>query len=208
MTKIRLRNLRLSRRVRRALTRLMLGGAFAFSTANQIALADIITYQFQGTGSGAAPFGSAFDFEAVVDSSTGTVQTFSYSWAGFGTWTGTGGTATFTDPGSGTRDFLIDTDETFTSISNGFTPTTGQVLVRGFSSGVFGGFIDGLPTNFAAGAFASGSTFLGNSNSTAFATVTSGGVSTVPEPTSAAVLATGLGLAALRRRRKERRQGA
>ena len=110
--------------------------------ATQEASAALIQYEFGGTISFSSGFSPSYDgldfsFNGIIDTETENFTEFDFTVDTRGTWSGTGGTATFSTFGSNRGFFGIDISTnagaTYSSIVDGFTPTSnGSISFNGF----------------------------------------------------------------------------
>ena len=153
-------------------------------------------------------------FRPIVDTVTESVTEFEFRVDSRGTWTGTGGTAFFNDFGpAGTFRINVSPLEggTYTSITDGFTPTLLAGPIFELPIGLYGDFVDGFPTTIdvAQSPICKSASFISGSsrfiiNPVLAASGTEIDPTTTPEPSAGAALAAIGALAAYRRKKSQR----
>lgn len=195
-----------------------IGAALAL-TAVTPAHAALIRYSVAGTVSSQFNLtgytGQAYTGSLIIDTTTDLIDEFSFSVAGKGTWSGSGGTIYLTQ-NSPTSNFRIDlTTGTFDTIADGFTPTSGAsfFFLQGAIGSPLGDFLDGYPLTVNAASYFCVKSVNYAASSPSFRsfglnsfTVVGEEYTPAPAPATAALTLAGLGaLAAVRRRKAARK---
>lgn len=179
--------------------------------------AAMIDYEFTGAvASTSSKYpDQSYSAEAVVNTTLGTIVSFSFTIGGDKTWAGTGGAALYDatgdgPSGSGIGSFVLLVGQadgvTWTAVADSFTPNIGEVSTI-FGNPTNGGatnLVGGFPTAFDLAVASVGTGFYFSDGTTFFGGdfVTAEGSGTVPVPPVTALLLLGLGKLALFHRRR------